>query len=171
MSARHTISETAIVRLDPQATAAVRIRLPTADLDLGAAFDRYLPIVGARLASVGGSISGPPFGRYHAFGPETVDVEIGFPVAGPTAGLPPIASCPPGEVGASELPGGPVARTIHRGAYEDLSRVYDELHAWIHEQPGYDDDAGPWESYVDNPDAVPDVADLRTEVVWPLRAV
>ena len=71
-----------IVELSPQPTAAMRISQPMAELDLAPAFDRGMPLVASRIAETGGSIAGPPYGRYHEFGPDKVDVEIGFPVAG-----------------------------------------------------------------------------------------
>jgi effector-binding domain-containing protein len=163
-----TAMDAEIVELEPQPTAAVRIQQPMAELDLAAAFDRSMPLVAQRIVGSGGSIGGPPFGRYHRFGPDVVDLEIGFPVAEHPAGLPPLASCAEGEVGISELPGGPVARTVHRGSYDGLSRTYDGLHEWIHAQPAYDDGEGPWESYVDDPGSTTDQAQLRTEVIWPL---
>jgi effector-binding domain-containing protein len=49
-----------------------------------------------------------------------------------------------------------------------LSAAYDALHEWIHAQPGYDDGAGQWESYVDDPSSATDPAQIRTEVIWPL---
>jgi effector-binding domain-containing protein len=156
-----------IVEREPQPTAAIRVTQPMAELDLAAAFDRGMPLVAERIGAAGGSIAGPPYGRYHRFGPDVVDVEIGFPVGAPLADVPALADSPEGEVGLSELPGGPVARTIHRGPYDSLKAAYDGLHDWIHGQPGYDDGPGPWESYVDDPTTV-DAAEVRTEIVWPL---
>jgi effector-binding domain-containing protein len=157
-----------IVELEAQPTAAVRIQQPMAKLDLGAAFGRSFPLVAERIVEAGGSIGGPSYGRYHQFGPDVVDVEIGFPVQAAPTGLAPLGSVSPGDVGLSELPGGPVARAVHLGSYDGLPATYDALHDWIHAQPGYDDGAGPWESYVDMPDDMADPSKARTEVIWPL---
>jgi effector-binding domain-containing protein len=157
-----------VVELEAQRTAAVRIQLPMAELDLGAAFARSMPLVAERIVGAGGSIGGPSYGRYHQFGPDVVDVEIGFPVQAVPSGLGSLGSVAPGDVGLSELPGGPVARAVHLGSYDGLAATYDALHDWIHAQPGYDDGAGPWESYVDMPDDMADPSRARTEVIWPL---
>ena len=161
------MTEPEILELEPQPTAAIRVVQPMAELDLASAFDQGIPLVAARIVAAGGSIAGPPFGRYHRFGPDVVDVEIGFPV-GAIPDLPALEGCALGEVGRSELPGGPVARTTHLGSYDDLSGTYDALHEWIHAQPGYDDGVGAWESYVDDMRSVSDPATLRTQIVWPL---
>lgn len=167
MTDARTLTDPAIVELQAQPTAAVRIRQPMAELDLASAFDRFMPLVAAEIEANGGEVGGPPFGRYHQFGPDVVDVEIGFPVR-TTPDLPPMSSRESGEVGLSELPGGPVARAVHLGPYDGLSATYDALHEWIHAQPGFDDGAGPWESYVDDPGSATDPAALRTELFWPL---
>jgi effector-binding domain-containing protein len=160
--------EAEIRELTPQPTAAVRVTQPMESMDLAALFDEHLPNIAHRLADMGIEPAGPPFGRYHQFGPDQVDVEIGIPLAAPASSLRPLAEAEPGELGASELPGGQVAITIHRGAYDGLSKTYDALHDWIHAQPGYDDGDGPWESYVDMPQDMADPSGARTEVIWPL---
>jgi effector-binding domain-containing protein len=144
----------------------VRAQEPLAELDLGALFARLLPVVFARLGSLGAAPDGPPYARYHAFGPRQVDVEIGVPTSG-AGGLPPLETCAAEDVGASQLPAGPAAVAVHVGPYETLGDAHERLRRWIEEQ-GRAPGGGPWESYVNDPGQVADVARLRTQIVWPL---
>jgi effector-binding domain-containing protein len=155
-----------IVALEARPTIAVRLAEPAAQADMGALFARELPRLATHLMASGGAFGGAPFGRYHAWG-ETIDVEIGIPVATPIGGQPALDEIAAGEIGASELPGGPAAVAIHRGPYDSLPSTHDALRAWIASQgriPG----AACWESYIDDPGAVTDPTQLRTEVVYPL---
>ena len=162
------MEEPRIVELETRPTVAVRSSIPFSELDLGAVFARELPRIASHLIAAGGTFGGAPFGRYHAWG-ETVDVEVGIPVAEPLDGLPPLGAVPRGDIGASALPGGTAAVVVHRGPYDTLSGTYDPLREWIAEH-GHVAGPGPWESYIDDPAAVSDPAQLRTEVVWPLEA-
>ena len=155
-----------IVERDPLPTAAVRFREPMATVDVGALMDRAMGALAARLGEAAISPAGPPYARYHEWGGEWADVEIGFPLSERLPG-PALADVASGEVGASALPGGRVATAVHKGPYPELGRTYGQLHDWIHAQ-GEDDGAGPWESYVDDPEEVTDNATLRTEVLWPV---
>ncbi|HEY8179593.1 MAG TPA: GyrI-like domain-containing protein [Candidatus Limnocylindria bacterium] len=154
-----------IVELTPQPSVAVRQQQPMAELNLSELFDTHLPNIADQIVNLGGTPAGAPYGRYHQFGPDQVDVEIGIPVAAPVANLRALAECETGEMGSSELPGGEAAVLVHRGSYDGLSGSYDKLHEWIHAQ-GRDEGPGPWESYVDDPSEVEDQSQLRTEVVW-----
>ena len=162
-----TAIEAEFVNLNPQPTAAVRVQQPMATVDVGALMDEAMSRLGERLGGLRVAPAGPPYARYHAWGGELADVEIGFPLTGRPEGLDDLAACEPGEVGASELPGGRAALTVHRGPYTELGSAYGQLHDWIHEQ-GFDEGPAPWESYVDNPAEVQDVAQLRTEITWPV---
>jgi effector-binding domain-containing protein len=149
-----------ITTLDAQPSVAVRIRGPMDQLDLGSLFATHLP----RLHAVAAE-GGPPYGRYHEFGPTHADVEIGIPVADASLGVPdPNQDEAPIET--SSLPGGPTAVVVHLGSYETLGAAYDRFHDWIHAQ-GQEDGPGPWESYIDDPGEI-DVANLRTALYWPL---
>jgi effector-binding domain-containing protein len=155
------------VELSPQSTVAIRVRQPMAELNIAGLFDKDLPRIFEQVTGAGAAPSGPPFARYHEFGPEWADIELGIPVTAPLAGLKPLADCAAGEVGASELPGGRLALTVHHGPYDKLGGTYDRLHDWIHGQ-GHDEGPGPWESYLDDASQIADPAELRTEVYWPV---
>src|SRR6185436_19256602 len=71
--------------LEPTTTIAVR-RETTVDR-LSEIFDTEMPRIGAVLSDVGGQMAGAPFARYHHYGPDRVDVEVGAPIAFVTAGL------------------------------------------------------------------------------------
>lgn len=159
------LSEHRLVELDPQPTVAVRIQSSMADLDVGALFDAHIPKIHA-LVTAAGQKGGPPYGRYHMFGPSRADIEIGVPIDTPLSGLESLSEVEAGEIGLSELPGGLTAIVVHRGAYETLGEAYGVFHDWIHEQ-GHDEGDGPWESYVDDPSKVLDPSQVRTEIFWP----
>jgi AraC family transcriptional regulator len=153
--------------LEPTTTIAVR--LETAADKLVEVFDTELPRVAAVMSDVGAQMAGPPFARYHHFAPDRVDVEIGAPIAFVTAGLTPISGQADGVIGASSLPGGLAAVTVHRGPYDGLSATYDALAAWIASE-GHVAGDGPWEVYLSDPSLVPEPDDLETEIVWPIDA-
>ena len=166
--AEPNLIEARIVELAAQPTVSVRVQQPMAKLDLSKVFDRELPKIIGAIQSAGLAPAGPPFGRYHQFGPDIVDVEAGFPVSGSVPGLSALADAPAGEIGMSELPGGPAATVVLVGPYDGLGQAYEWLHDWIHGQ-GRDEGTAPWESYASDPGATSQ-EDLRTELYWPLLA-
>jgi AraC-like DNA-binding protein/effector-binding domain-containing protein len=110
---------------------------------------------------VGLAIAGRPFTRYLSTGPGLYKIDVGMPVATAPTGE--------GSVEAGTLPGGPVAVAVHAGAYDQLTETYAALERWI-EASGYRIGGAPWESYITDPADLPNPADWRTEVYWPLEA-
>jgi effector-binding domain-containing protein len=155
-----------LVELEAQPTLAVRIRRPMSEVDIGALFDEYLPKVNEHATAHGLSPAGPPFARYHQFGPDVADVEIGVPLADARADLARLEAVPLEQIGRSELPGGLTAVVTHHGRYNQLGDAYSVLHDWIHSQ-GHDEGPGPWESYIEDPETLADPDLVRTEIFWP----
>lgn len=104
---------------------------------------------------------GVPFALYYEpFRPEDIEVEIGLPVA-------PDAKVTEAEVHRRELPGGPVAYTVHLGPYSTIGAAYEALDAWIDEH-GHARRGPPRELYLVGPGQAETPSEYRTEIEIPI---
>jgi effector-binding domain-containing protein len=101
---------------------------------------------------------GPAFARYTR-GDHYFDVDAGFILDDVVEGN--------GEVVGGTLPDCEALVTTHLGPYETLMEAYSDIEAWAKEH-GRELDEPMWEYYFSGPDTPP--AEIRTEVVWPLKA-
>lgn len=127
-------------------------RVESVGSDVQAAFARLY----GRIADGGAHPTGPPFLVASLPKDGLMDIEVGapcVPVPEPSEGL-----------HAGRLPGGRFAVLVHRGAYEDLARTYEELFAWI-ERHGYRADGAVREVYLNAPGEATSPADYLTELV------
>lgn len=147
-----------IVTVDPVPTAVVKGAVAMADLT--SFFDTAFQRLAGVLADQGRQPTTPAFGLYHGVPGETVDIEVGFGTDDRVE--------TDGDVVASELPGGRVARMVHAGSFDTLGDSWRALGAWMEEQ-GLAPGETLWEVYVTEPDPDMDPADLRTELSWSLR--
>lgn len=146
-----------IIDIDAVATASVRSVVPMAEIrDF---FDGSFGALGALLADQGIAPIGPPYGLYRGMPTDTVDVEVGFPVAEPIE--------PAGEVANGSLPAGRVVRAVHAGSFDGLGAAYGRLAEWMTGQ-GLTPSDSMWEVYLTEPSPDMDPADLRTEINWPV---
>ena len=131
-----------------------------------AQIDRVVPAtlveLYGHLARLGVRSAEPPFLRYHdpEFRDEDMDLEIGLPSEALVAAGAPLMS--------GELPAGPVAYVLHVGPYAEIGRAYQALTLWMQEH-GHESAGPPRESYLVGPGQVPDSAEYRTEILWPIR--
>lgn len=79
--------------------------------------------IGAYLAEAGATPVGPPYVAYHNADLQDLDVEMGFPVAGPLPGK--------GKVQYRILPACRVATCLFTGPYDQMGRAYEALQAWM----------------------------------------
>ena len=148
--------EVEIRDVHPREAAVVSISMPPAGISeaLGGAFGE----VAGAMERAGVGLAGPPFTRYRAFGP-VIEAEAGFPVMRPAPDV--------GRVHPGQLPGGRVASIVHIGPYDTLEATYNVLTqrlAAMGHQP-----IGPmWEIYWSDPEAEPDPATWRTEILVPI---
>ena len=73
-----------------------------------------------------------------------------------------------GRVRPSEWPAMRVARTVHCGRYEELSRSWGEFKQWM-ETRGLSMSTDLWECYVTGPERGSDARQWRTELIQPLQ--
>jgi len=102
---------------------------------------------------------GPFFSHHLRMDPMVFDFELGVPIAGSVTAA--------GRVQPGSLPGGKVARTVHRGAYDGLGAAWVEFESWI-ARSGLMPCPDLWESYVAGPETGPDPTLWRTELNRPL---
>lgn len=113
-------------------------------------------------------LSGMPTFVCHENGPEEVeranaagnaDVEVAFPVAHRVEGS--------GDIKCYTLPGGKMARIVHKGAYKDCGPTYERLFAWM-VQNGKMMNGPVRELYLNDPRVVPE-SELLTEIYAPIE--
>jgi effector-binding domain-containing protein len=151
------MTEIEFMTLPPQRTAAVRERVPIAELP--EFFSRAFERVSTELRRQGVEPSGPPYGYYHGMPDAAVDVEAGYPVrtvVGAHDGVAP-----------ATLPGGEVAQAVHVGPFDTLAVTYAEVADAV-QAAGRHPAEGMWESYLTDPAAEPDASTWRTRVTVPL---
>ncbi len=138
---------------------ALSIRATSTPQELGQILAQLLPEVWQYAKQNGVEITGPPFTRYYEAGPDSLEIEAGIPVARPALGN--------GRILASQLPGGPVAVTVHVGPYEKLREAHAAIEKWMHAS-GKRAGGAPWESYVTDPGEEPDPNKWQTQIFQPL---
>lgn len=106
---------------------------------------------------------GVPFAIYYdkPFKPEDIDVEIGVPIA-QSATLDESV-----RVQRRQLPGGPVAFTMHVGPYKAIGEAYTALYAWM-KAHGHRPLGPPREVYIVGPRQGITSAEYRTEIDIPI---
>ncbi|NYT93545.1 MerR family transcriptional regulator [Salinispora sp. H7-4] len=141
----------------PVASLTLHTSLNAIGADLGRGFGTVVDAIG----NAGAESNGKPFVIYHDVIDEQTngDIEICIPV--------PAGTVLPGDpVRYRELPGGPVATTVHRGPYQEISPAYHVVTGWI-EQEGIHPAGPPREIYLNDPQTV-SPAELLTEVQFPI---
>ena len=130
---------------------------------IAAAIGEALPRIAQFAGENGIALAGHPFCRYPEMESSPMTIEIGFPVAGP------VERPADPEIKAVTLPGGPMAMTLHQGPYDQLPAAFDALDEWLKREE-LTPDGAPWESYINDPGALPNPQEWKTEVWRPLSS-
>lgn len=129
--------------------------------ELGAAIGEAVDRLRGDIAAARQVPAGPPVVVYHDELNEETEgqIEVCVPVPPAVEGR--------GDLYRTEVPGGMMATTLHRGPYNEIQPAYHSLVGWIQEH-GHDLAGPPRETYLNDPTEV-DSTDLETEIAWPIR--
>ncbi|HWQ22258.1 MAG TPA: GyrI-like domain-containing protein [Clostridia bacterium] len=146
-----------IVESQPQPALWIR-KLTSVDRlpqELGKAYGAIITY----LTEKGVQAQGPAFTAYFNMDMESLEVEMGFPVATEMVGS--------GDIVAGYIPGGRKATCMFKGPYRDMGPTYEALTKWIGDN-GYVPVGTVYESYYNSPTEVPE-SELLTKIEFLLK--
>ena len=155
------MEEITVVELKPQLVLGMRKRGHYEQIAI------MLPKVCEFAVEKGAQIQGMPTFICHEITPEKVmqadaegnaDVEVAIPIATPIEGS--------GDIKSYELPGGKMAKIIHKGPYQECTPTYEKLFEWI-EKNGKKIIGPTREIYLNDPNEVPP-EEILTEIYAPI---
>ncbi len=147
-----------IIAREAQPVASIRIKCKPSEISTQLAV--LLPEIMAHLNASGAAMAGAPYSRYHAFGPDEMDLEAGIPVRE--------AIPEKGRIKNGTLPAGRTVTCWHIGPYHDLSKAHAALQAHMNSEKLVAR-GGPWEVYWTDPGMVPDSSKWRTQIFAPIE--
>ena len=131
-----------------------------AHADIADTLGKLLPAAYAFATTQGVAMLGPPMTLYVVWGPGMTTIRGGMPVA-------PGAKAGP-DLGVVVLPAGEAVTTIHTGPYDTLGQGHAALEQYM-DSAGLQS-AGPLrEIYLTDPGEVPNPAEWKTRLVWPVK--
>lgn len=149
--------EVKIVQLNSQ--AALSITDTCAFDELGAKFGEIYSEIGAYIKSNSIKAAGYPFGIYHSFSPEKIELEAGIPVEAGAAGE--------GRIKTMQTYSGKAAHTTFMGHYDKLSEAWKLFAKLVDEK--YELNGPCFEVYVTDPEEEPDSSKWITELYTPVK--
>lgn len=146
------------VVLDSQKALAIRETCSFAEL--GNKFGEIYSEIDKFLKGHSIKTAGYPYGRYHSFSPEKIDLEAGIPVEGNIQ--------PEGRIELVDTYSGKAVMTVFSGHYDKLADAWKKF-AEVVDGSGYKL-AGPcFEVYVTDPAVEPDSSKWITELYTPVQ--
>lgn len=142
-----------------QKTVIVTMTVPSAQIGakMGEAYAKLYAYIGQK----GIQPTGAPFAVYTQYDPNgNTTFEAGMPVASKVEGL--------GDVVYKEYPAMKVLSTLYKGAYENVTSVYEAMEKYMKEK-GMQPTMVAWEVYLTDPAKVKKPEDNQTLIYFPLK--
>lgn len=145
--------------IDTVSQPALSIREKVKTEDMPATIGRMFGEVAGCMHRNNVQFAGPPFAFYHSWSNEEVELECGFPSAGPSSGE--------GNVKPLTLPAVKAASAMHVGPYRSIMETYARIEQYVRDK-GMELAPYMWESYLNSPQEVPPEK-LVTRIIWPIK--
>lgn len=148
--------------IETEAQPVLSVKATTSLREMPELVGRVYGEIFRHILSQGEEPLGPAFIAYYGVDKmdmENLIVEIGFPVARELPGK--------GEIQPRQIPPGRKAMGYHKGAYGEISPVYEKLKSFIREK-GYERTGVVYEHYFNAPEQIPE-SELLTKVEFLLK--
>lgn len=150
--------EVRIVQLNSQPALSISVTCTFAEL--GNKFGEIYSEIGAYIKSNSIKAAGYPFGIYHSFSPEKIELEAGIPVEAGAAGE--------GRIKTMQTYGGKAANGTFTGHYDKLKEAW-QLFAKLVDDEKHELNGPCFEMYVTDPEEEPDSSKWITELYTPVK--
>lgn len=150
--------EVKIVNVAPKQALAIRDNCSFAEL--GNKFAEIYSEIGTYLKENSIQPAGAPFGTYHEFSPEKIDLEAGIPVTGNPQSE--------GRIYPMNTFGGKAAMTTFTGHYDGLNKAWGEFAKMV-DAEGHKLNGPCYEVYITDPGEEPDSSKWITERYTPIK--
>lgn len=140
--------------IEAEAQPVLSVQTVTAVKDMPQVVGDIYGAIANYIVAKGGQLVGPAFIAYYNMDMENLQIEVGFPLLKEMEGE--------GNIVLRQIPAGKRAVGFHKGAYSDMTSIYEALTAFLMEK-GHQPTGIAYEYYYNSPEEVPE-SELLTKV-------
>jgi len=150
-----------VVETEVPARVILSVRDTCCPLTIGSKLSLFYGKISELIKNKKLTVTGAPFAIYHAYSPESFDLEAGLPVNSRVE--------IEGDILCREIPPQKTVMVSFFGSYEKTALAYQKIEKYIKDK--HLTIAGsPWEAYITDPQVEPDTAKWQTDIYFPVNS-